>query len=206
MASLQGGALLILLRGRGEANDRASQAALSALDLCRVEPRLCLSVVTGLAKTATNFPVGTAIERAANLLGAVSDQKPGVFLDEVTVGLIGLRFEVVRTGQLNELRTARRNLDAPRLLMGRPTPYVGRDRELRLLDEVLDECINEGVSRTVLVTGQPGIGKSRLAGEWLARGGRGGLARSLFARADLGPRGIGAVTRAAAHSRRRRAA
>ncbi len=88
--------------------------------------------------------------------------------------------------QLNELRTARRNLDAPRLLMGRPTPYVGRDRELRLLDEVLDECINEGVSRTVLVTGHPGIGKSRLAGEWLARGGRGGLARSLFARADPG--------------------
>ena len=90
----------------------------------------------------------------------------------MTVGLIGLRFEVVRAGELNVLRTARRNLDAPRLLMGRPTPYVGRERELRLLDEVLDECIDDRVSRCVLVTGQPGIGKSRLAGEWLARGGR----------------------------------
>jgi tetratricopeptide (TPR) repeat protein len=189
VASLQGGALLILLRGRGEANDRASQAALAALDLCRVEPSLCLTVATGLAETATNFPVGTAIERAASLLGAAGDAGPGVFLDEVTVGLIGLRFEVVRSGELNELRTARRNLDAARLLMGRPTPYVGRDRELRLLDEVLDECINDGVSRTVLVTGQPGIGKSRLAGEWLARGGRGGLARSLFARAEPGSAG-----------------
>ncbi len=189
VASLQGGALLIVLRGRGEANDRASQAALSALDLCRVEPRLCLTVATGLAETTTKFPVGTAIERAANLLGAAGDAGPGVFLDEVTVGLIGLRFEVVRNGALNELRTARRNLDAPRLLMGRPTPYVGRERELRLLDEVLDECINDQVSRTVLVTGQPGIGKSRLAGEWLARGGRGGLARSLFARADPGSGG-----------------
>jgi tetratricopeptide (TPR) repeat protein len=189
VASLQGGALLIVLRGRGEANDRASQAALSALDLCRVEPKLCLTVATGLAETTTKFPVGTAIERAANLLGAASDAGPGVFLDEVTVGLIGLRFEVVRTGALNELRTARRNLDTARLLMGRPTPYLGRDRELRLLDEVLDECINDQVSRTVLVTGHPGIGKSRLAAEWLARGGRGGLARSLFARADPGSGG-----------------
>ena len=82
------------------------------------------------------------------------------------------------------LLSARRDFDAPRQLMGRPSPCVGRDRELRTLDEALNECMVESVSRVVVITGSPGIGKSRLASEWLARGGRGGIVRTLFARGD----------------------
>jgi hypothetical protein len=71
-----------------------------------------------------------------------------------------------------------------RTLLGKPTPFVGRDRELSTLRALLDECVNETVARAVLVTGFPGAGKSRLVTEfmrsvgeahhgaevWLARG------------------------------------
>jgi eukaryotic-like serine/threonine-protein kinase len=183
VARLKGGALLLVLAGKGEANDRASQAALCALELSRLQPELALAVATGLVDTSGGVPVGAAIDRAALLLSEAGGQS-GVMLDDVTLGLVGLRFEVQRTRGRSLLLAARRDLDGPRQLMGRPTPYVGRDRELRTLDEALNECLVDGVSRVVVITGPPGIGKSRLASEWIARGGRGGNVRTLFSRVD----------------------
>jgi hypothetical protein len=184
VALLQGGSLLLVLTGKGEADDRASQAAFCALDLRELRPDLRLGVATGLAETTGRVPMGTAIDRAATLLGAEALATPGVLLDEVTMGLIGFRFEVQRVGGVNLLLGPRRDYNAARLLMGRPTPHVGRDRELKMLDSVLEECVADGVSRTVVVTGPPGIGKSRLAGEWLAQSGSRASARVLLARAD----------------------
>jgi eukaryotic-like serine/threonine-protein kinase len=191
VAPLQGGSILFVLTGKGEANDRASQAALCALDLRELRPDLTLTVATGLAETSGQVPVGSAIDRAAALLGADTASGPGVFLDDVTLGLIGFRFEVQRVDGKNVLLGARRDVGAPRLLMGRPTPHVGRDRELKMLDGVLEECLADRVARTVVVTGPPGIGKSRLTGEWLGAAGRSGGARVLFARAD--PRSAGSA-------------
>jgi tetratricopeptide (TPR) repeat protein len=182
VASLEGGALLLVSSGRGEANDRASQAALCALELYRHRPELTLAVSTGLAETFGGVHMGVAIDRAAAQLAQT--EQVGVYLDEVTLGLIGLRFEVQQAGAFIRLLAARPDFDAPHVLMGRSTPHVGRERELATLDGVLDEVVNESVCRMVFVTGPAGIGKSRLASEWFARGGRGGSVRALFARAD----------------------
>ena len=46
-------------------------------------------------------------------------------------------------------------------------PFVGRDDELRLLKDLLHATSREGRARLVSVTGQGGIGKSRLAWEFL---------------------------------------
>jgi DNA-binding winged helix-turn-helix (wHTH) protein/tetratricopeptide (TPR) repeat protein len=46
-----------------------------------------------------------------------------------------------------------------------PTPFVGRDRELALLQECLDQA-REGRGRIVAISGEPGIGKSRLLREF----------------------------------------
>jgi tetratricopeptide (TPR) repeat protein len=182
VAPLKGGALLLVLTGKGEANDRAAQAALCALELSQRRPDLRLAVATGLAETSGNVPVGAAIDTGAALLAA--SNRSGVLLDDVTLGLVGSRFEIRREADVSILLGARNDFDPPRVLMGRPTPCVGRDGELRTLDEALDACVLDRVSRAVIVSGPPGIGKSRLAREWIQRGGHAGAIRTLFARLD----------------------
>ena len=52
-------------------------------------------------------------------------------------------------------------------LVGLESPLVGRDRELALLDQII-ETVRAGIGRWVLITGEPGIGKTRLIREWRA--------------------------------------
>jgi DNA-binding SARP family transcriptional activator len=54
--------------------------------------------------------------------------------------------------------------------LGGPVPFVGREREVRELLRGLDEAL-AGEGRLFLISGEPGIGKSRLV-EQLARGAR----------------------------------
>ncbi|MGN6475472.1 MAG: adenylate/guanylate cyclase domain-containing protein [Mycobacteriales bacterium] len=49
---------------------------------------------------------------------------------------------------------------------GLEAPFVGRDRELRMVKELFHATVEEGRPRLVLVAGEPGIGKSRLAWEF----------------------------------------
>lgn len=49
------------------------------------------------------------------------------------------------------------------------SPTVGRARELAVLDQVLRETVAENGCRTISIYGPPGIGKSRLVAEFLAR-------------------------------------
>lgn len=55
----------------------------------------------------------------------------------------------------------------PAVLVG-PGPFVGRSRELEGLLSAWQSALAGGV-RTVLIAGEPGVGKTRLAGEWSQR-------------------------------------
>ncbi len=55
----------------------------------------------------------------------------------------------------------------PAVLVG-PGLFVGRDRELEGLRSAWHTALAGGV-RTVLIAGEPGVGKTRLAGEWSQR-------------------------------------
>ncbi|HZI06258.1 MAG TPA: AAA family ATPase, partial [Archangium sp.] len=59
--------------------------------------------------------------------------------------------------------------DASRPLLGKPTPCVGREQELSMLELTLTACIEEPAARALLVTAPPGVGKSRLRHEFLRR-------------------------------------
>ncbi|OBF97109.1 adenylate cyclase [Mycobacterium sp. 852002-51152_SCH6134967] len=48
------------------------------------------------------------------------------------------------------------------------TPFVGRSQEVRRLQSVLDDAIATRAARLVTVVGDPGVGKSRLAAEFIA--------------------------------------
>jgi tetratricopeptide (TPR) repeat protein len=49
---------------------------------------------------------------------------------------------------------------------GLEAPFVGRDRELRLVKELFHACADDGTAHLVSITGIAGIGKSRLAWEF----------------------------------------
>ncbi|WP_443677683.1 BTAD domain-containing putative transcriptional regulator [Mycobacterium montefiorense] len=54
--------------------------------------------------------------------------------------------------------------DLPAVLVG-PGPFVGRRRELESLLSAWQTAVTGG-ARAVLIAGEPGVGKTRLAGEW----------------------------------------
>jgi tetratricopeptide (TPR) repeat protein len=118
---------------------------------------------------------------AALLAQSVSS---GIRIDEATAALLGERFEVRTDGKGAALIGRRSDAEPPRTLLGKPTPCVGRDKELGLLDATLRECIDESVARAVLLTGPPGQGKSRLCHEFLSKARERGNPRILTARAD----------------------
>src|SRR5262249_59041027 len=61
------------------------------------------------------------------------------------------------------------SLDATRPLLGKPTPCVGREAELAMLEASLSTCIEESEPRAGVVKAPPGVGKSRLRHELTRR-------------------------------------
>jgi tetratricopeptide (TPR) repeat protein len=156
-----------VLSGAKSATDQAAQAARLAIALRGMFPDGPIAVATGLGVYAQTMPAGDVIDRAAQLLqgayGAVA------VLDEATAGLVDERFEVRITAAGRVLLGERDRPPGTRTLLGRPTPHVGRERELALLEAVFAECVAESVARVVLVTAPPGAGKSRLRFEFTRR-------------------------------------
>jgi len=176
---LRNGSLAVMLTGGGSATDRGARAARCALALRLLLPAAPMALATGRGVVAGAFPVGDAIERAAELLPSAPAGSVGVALDAVTAGLLDARFEVV-----NGLLLRERAVDASRKLMGRPTTTVGRERELRFLDGLLDECVSEPVARAALVLGPAGIGKSRVRYDFVHEVGARGDVEVWMARGD----------------------
>lgn len=190
---LRDGALMTVLSGQGAATDQTAQAARCALLLRKERPDLRLSVATGRAESAGNLPqvpIGGAIDRAAELLSG-AEPALGIAIDELTAALLEQGFVVMRHAEGLALVEERSEQQASRLLLGKPTPFVGRNKELSWLERTLAECIEDSVARVVLVVGAPGQGKSRLRHELTAHVRAHSNARVLTARAD--PVGAGSA-------------
>jgi tetratricopeptide (TPR) repeat protein len=161
-------AIVALLEGRGSATDRAAAAARLAVDLRGALGGLAVALVTGRAEV-TQRSVGDAIDRAVAQVTGEQHGADGVWIDETTAGLLGPQF-VVRAGSGGIELLGEKSADLRvRTLLGKPTPCVGRDKELAFLDATLAECEADELARGVLVTAPAGAGKSRLAYEWLRK-------------------------------------
>ncbi|MDC3988006.1 ATP-binding protein, partial [Polyangium jinanense] len=161
---LADGSMLAVFMHAASASDVAARAARCALRLRLCAPEAAIAVATGLGEVEEALPVGQVLERAAALLRAAGRW---VRVDEVTAGLFDARFVVVRRPSGIELHREEEVSRAARTLLGKPSPFVGRGREKRILLDLLDESVGEGIARAVLVTGPPGIGKSRLRQEFV---------------------------------------
>jgi tetratricopeptide (TPR) repeat protein len=158
---------LAVLIGQGMATDQAARAARAALEMQRSLEKTPIAVATGRAVVQGRLPVGEAIDRGVKLV--TTQATMGIRLDRLTAGLLDTRFELGGDGSGLRLLGERARTEAVRTVLGKPTPCVGRDRELATLMDLFDECLEEPIARAVVITGAPGIGKSRLRHEWIRR-------------------------------------
>jgi serine/threonine protein kinase len=175
---LMDGTLLATAAGAATAAEQAALTAHGALLLSQLHPSATAVIATGYGLASSDataeVAIGQAIELAAQALaGRKAATDAPLLLDDATVGLLGGRFEVERTNRATgafawRLLGARTLQNQAALLLGRPSPCVGRGRELAILRALLQVCAEEGGTK-VLLTGDPGYGKSRLLEEFVAQ-------------------------------------
>jgi tetratricopeptide (TPR) repeat protein len=152
-------------QGPGDAARRAARCALAlskALDVA-------VGLATGPGQLEAHVPSGPVVDRALGLTREPTRSRPGVRVDAATLPLLSGRFTVVRPGAgeavldgelemgTEESQAAAANVPAQ--------VFVGREREVALLEGLFAECASAETARAVIVKGSPGIGKSRLAEE-----------------------------------------
>lgn len=166
------GMFIALLVGTGPATDQAANAARCALRMRYMMPGASIVLLTGRGENTGRLPVGDVFESAASLLEQMSASEQsnrGIYIDDITRALLDARFSVTEEDGRLGLRGEQFVGSEARTLLGKPSPFVGRDRELRHLLELVEDAIEERHGRVVLVTGEAGTGKSRLRYEFLQR-------------------------------------
>ncbi|MFL5349054.1 MAG: serine/threonine-protein kinase PknK [Hyalangium sp.] len=168
-----GSLVTTLVPERGTASDQAALAARCALLIKESWPEAFVVLTTGRGTLQKHLPVGEAMERAGQLLRQHEqwpDASGQVLLDETTAGLLGSSFQLSRPESGTFLLHGQQaGSDDSRPLLGRPTPCVGREQELSMLELLFTSCAEEPSARAVLVTAPAGMGKSRLRHEFLRR-------------------------------------
>lgn len=155
------------------AKQQSSRAASCALAMNEVAPGAPIALTTGRANVLP-LPVGEVIDRAVALVERVKSSRNrapderievAVRLDDATAGLLDARYHVIHDGMGPILR-GERTVEAARTLLGRPTQFVGRIRELGFLEAIFDETVADSTANATLVTAAAGVGKSRLRHEF----------------------------------------
>ncbi|WP_437479358.1 protein kinase [Sorangium sp. So ce1014] len=169
---LANGALVAMVTGAGSsATDQAALVARCALRIRELLPGAAVVLVTGRGEPTGRLPLGAVLERAAALLeeadapDGVDGRHEGVHIDALTRALLDVRFHVVEQDGRCWIQQEREIGEGARMLLGKPSPYVGRERELRSLLELVEESFTERRAAAALVTAAAGMGKSRLRHE-----------------------------------------
>ncbi len=167
-----GSAIVVLEADRQVATDQAAQAARCALALRVVAKGRPMAIAMVRAESTRPLPDGDLLGRASQLvpqLAQGSGELPPIVLDEMIAGLLDARFDVIEREAGLMLCGERVLMQGARTLLGRPTSCVGRDWELGALAGILETCIDEPEARVVVVTAVAGMGKSRLAAEFVSQ-------------------------------------
>jgi class 3 adenylate cyclase len=132
-------------------------------------------VVAGDASSRETFVTGDPVNVAARLEQAAG---PGeVLLGERTYRLVG---DAVTAEEVEPLKAKGKTdpVAAFRLLEASGvgpvprrsgTPFAGREEQLSLLEREFETAVERGACRLVTIVGEPGVGKSRLVSELVAR-------------------------------------
>lgn len=163
VCALAGGVTAVRFPAAGSsARDLATRAASFAFALGAAgSARVALAL--GRGDPSGDAGVGDAFERAAALLDAPGDHG-GVRIDDAAAALLSDRFVIERVDGAARGHGARVAANAPAA-----SPCVGRERELSTLLELWRDVTAERAAGASLVIAAPGVGKSRLCSELIAR-------------------------------------
>ena len=152
---------------------RAAAEMRAALPELKLLARIGINTGEAVTGTAERLVTGDAVNVAARLEQAAA---PGtVLLGAGTVQLVHGTVDVSPVGSL-QLKGKSELVPAWELLSLRrvpaenrpPTPMIGRTAELEQLRAVLDQALRARSCRLFTILGDAGVGKSRLASEFLA--------------------------------------
>jgi len=173
------GSVFVTIYGRATATELAHRAVRCAWSLRELSPSALIGLAMGRAVVAGQLLIGEVIDRATRLIDRAAQRQmrgtarrgaPPILMDELTGGLLDeASYDVVGSGGEFELHGVRERVQGTRTLLGKPSPCVGRAKELGMLDTILEQCLDEGVAQAVVVDGEEGIGKSRLRHEFVRR-------------------------------------
>lgn len=168
------GTLVATVTPMDSAHDQATFAARAALLVSDLWPRAVVALATGRGTLRGRTAIGEVVEQAAHLLSvggveAHAAGRTGVLVDTLSNKLLQGRFLQQPRAGGHMLLAEEKAMDESRLLLGKPTPCVGRDRELQMIDALFSHCRDESTNRALLMIGSPGIGKSRIRHEFVRR-------------------------------------
>jgi tetratricopeptide (TPR) repeat protein len=146
--------------------DDALRAARAAVELQATTSELRLGIESGevflsAGPRGAPVPTGAAIGAAGRLAADAAEGE--ILLGDSARQAVAAEASIdPSSGRLLELHA-----EQPALLRATTTPFVGRARELGELHRIFAAARDERACRLVTLAGAPGIGKSRLAGEFL---------------------------------------
>lgn len=168
-------ALVVAVSQMGSATDQATLAARAALLIKKRWPQAVVSLATGRGALQGHTVLGEVVNRAEAFRSEEHAAKTppsdisGIWLDKLSARLLKGRFaQTLQTGGAL-LLFEEAEPDSDRRIFGLPTPCVGREVELGLLESQLTTCMEESEARVMLITAPSGAGKSRLLREFLRR-------------------------------------
>lgn len=159
------GAAVALLRGTGTATELAIDAARCALGMQAAIVDAAIAVACAHGDAAA--PMGDLLERATVLLRHETGRRGSIVLDATTHALLPRRFSRAIEGASVTLQAEAGDDEGSGTLLGRATPFVGRDPERARLVAAVEHAFRTPASAGVLLVGEAGVGTTRLAVESL---------------------------------------
>lgn len=170
---LLNGSVVAMVSGGVAATDMAVRTARAALAIRAILPDAAIGVASGRAVAQDRGDLGPIIDAAAALVRPKSRE---IWMDRGTVELLPPRFQLAahkndgkRVELVEERLDFERPGEAPRKLLGRDTPCVGRNRLLRQLAAAFDGSVEDRAAEAIVVVGDAGVGKSRFRAELVGR-------------------------------------
>lgn len=188
--TLAGNAQLLVFAQGTAMNEKVQRAARAALDVRSERPRWGVSLSMMHSETGGEALTLAARSAAAQQTPTARASSQGVLLDPTAAAFLGPSFAMDGDEGERVLLGYASSKDEARPVLGRSASCVGRDKELRLIESTLDECVSESSHRAIVLVAPPGVGKSRVRREFIERASGRDDARILVARADVGTQSV----------------